>query len=187
METGLKMVVVIAAGLTASMPVMPADYVIDKEGQHASVNFRASHLGYSFITGRFNDFDGKFSYDPAHPSDSKISLTINVGSLDTNHAERDKHLRSDKFLDVAQYPTIIFEGTGYTAGPGGDRLKGNLTVHGITRAIVINVNHVGFGKDPWGGYRSGFEGEITLLASDFGMPDWVGDIEFELNIEGIRQ
>ena len=171
----------------ASMPAMSADYIIDKEGQHASVIFRADHLGFSYITGRFNDFDGRFSYDPANPAISKVSVTINVDSLDTNHAERDKHLRSDKFFDVALYPTITFEGTGYSSGSGGDKLNGNLTVHGITKAVVIDVNHVGAGKDPWGGYRSGFEGEIILRAADFGLPDWVGNIKIELNVEGIRQ
>ena len=114
-------------------------------------------------------------------------MTINVSSLDTNHAERDKHLRSDKFLDVAQYPIITFESTGYEAGSIHDKLNGNLTVRGITRPITIDVNHVGAGKDPWGGYRVGFEGEITLRGSDYGLPDWVGDIEFGLNVEGVRQ
>ncbi len=178
---------VIIAGIIVSTSGMSADYIIDKAGQHASVNFKVSHLGFSFITGRFNDFDGKFSYDPTSPSDSKVSVTINTASLDTNHAERDKHFRSDKFFEVARYPTITFESTGYAAGSNGDKLDGNLTIRGITKSVVIDVNHVGSGKDPWGGYRSGFEGEIILHAADFGLPGWVGNIEIELNVEGVRQ
>ncbi len=164
-----------------------ADYIIDKKGQHAFITFKASHLGYSYNVGRFNDFDGKFSHDPDNPEDSKISVVINAASIDTNHAERDKHLRSADFLDVAKYPTITFTSTGYQAGADGDTLKGNLSMHGVTKEVSIATRQIGEGKDPWGGYRSGFEGYITIKASDFGMPDWVGDVSVELIIEGIRQ
>lgn len=139
---------VFTAVIIALTPAMASDYVIDNKGQHASVNFRASHLGFSFIAGRFNDFEGKFSHDPANPSVSKASVKIKAASIDTNHAERDKHLRSEDFFEVAKYPTITFESTGYAVDSGGARLNGDLTIHGVTRAVVIDVNHVGEGKDP---------------------------------------
>ena len=178
---------VLVVGMMSSAPLMAVDYVIDKKGQHASVNFKVSHLGFSYITGRFNDFEGSFSHDASNPSASKVSVTINARSLDTNHAERDKALRSENFLDVAKYPTITFEGTEYVAGSDGDKLMGVLTMHGVTEAVTIDVNHVGEGADPWGGYRSGFEGNITLKVGDFGMPEWVGDVQISLNVEGVRQ
>jgi polyisoprenoid-binding protein YceI len=178
---------VLIASMMSSAPLMAADYVIDRKGQHANVNFKASHLGFSYITGRFNDFEGSFSHDPGNPSASKVSVTINARSLDTNHAERDKALRSSDFFEAAKYPTITFESTGYAAGSGGDQLMGDLTIHGVTKAVTIDVNHVGEGPDPWGGYRSGFEGSIMLNAGDFDLPEWVGNIEISLNIEGVRQ
>lgn len=176
---------ILAAALT-SAPAMSANYNIDIPGQHAFITFKASHLGYSFIIGGFNKFEGKFNHDASNPGASAVNVTIDASSIDTNHAERDKHLRSEDFLDTSKYPTITFESTGYSAGPSGDKLSGNLTMHGVTKAIEIDVTHIGEGKDPWGGYRSGFVGTINLNAADYGLPEWVGTLEVELNIEGTR-
>ena len=142
----------LALGLALSTSAMAADYVIDKKGQHAFVIFKASHLGYSYIIGRFNDFDGKFSHDADNPAKSSVNVTINAKSVDSNHAERDKHLRSGDFLDVDKYPTITFNSTGFD----GSTLKGDLNLHGVTKNVAIDVKQIGEGKDPWGGYRSGF-------------------------------
>jgi polyisoprenoid-binding protein YceI len=178
---------VLTLAMLVSTQLMAANYVIDKEGQHAAVLFKASHLGFSYNVGRFKNLEGKFSYNKNKPSASTASVTIDAKSLDTNHAERDKHLRSDDFLDVDKYPTITFTSTGYQAGSEGDVLKGKLTLHGVTKEVDIAVNHIGEGKDPWGGYRSGFEGKLSIKAVDYGIPDWVGKIEIELIVEGIRQ
>ena len=163
-------------------PAQAVNYAIDKKGQHAFITFKVSHLGYSYIIGGFNDFDGKFTHDPGNPGASKVNVTINADSIDTNHAERDKHLRSDDFLNVSKHPTITFDSTSYS----GDKLMGNLTLNGVTREVAIDVRHIGEGKDPWGGYRSGFVGNVVLKAPDWGLPGWVGDIDVELNIEGVR-
>ena len=90
-----------------------ATYDIDNEGAHASINFKIQHLGYSWLTGRFNDFDGSFEYDAAKPADSSINVTIDTTSIDSNHAERDKHLKGSDFLDVKKYPTATFKSTGF--------------------------------------------------------------------------
>ena len=166
---------------------MGADYVIDKQGQHAFVTFKASHLGYSYIIGHFESFEGSFSHDASNPANSKASVTIEARSLDTNHAERDKHLRGDEFLDVGKYPTITFESVAYSGGANAGKLTGNLSLHGVTRSVVLDVTQIGEGKDPWGGYRSGFQGNVVLSAKDFGLPEWVGDVEVELIVEGVRQ
>jgi len=179
--------VALSAALTIFSQAMAADYVIDKKGQHAFVNFKVSHLGYSYIIGRFNDFSGTFSHDASNPGASKTEVVINTRSIDTNHAERDKHLRSEDFFEVDKYPTITFNSTGYEASSSGDKLIGDLTIRGVTKPVTIDVVQVGEGKDPWGGYRSGFHGEVMLKAAEFGLPDWVGDVEVELNIEGVRQ
>jgi polyisoprenoid-binding protein YceI len=177
---------VLLAGALVSAPLMAANYMIDKPGQHAFITFKVGHLGYSYIVGGFNDFKGTFNHDAKNPGDSKVNVVINTQSIDTNHAERDKHLRSADFLDVSVHPKITFDSTGYVAGANGDTLKGNMTIHGVTKPIEIKVKHLGEGDDPWGGYRSGFVGSVTLNSADFGMPDWVGDLEIELNIEGTQ-
>jgi polyisoprenoid-binding protein YceI len=164
-----------------------ADYVIDKEGQHAFVTFKASHLGFSYIIGHFEKFEGGFSQDSDKPENSKVSVTIDAKSLNTNHAERDKHLRGPDFFDAGKYPAITFESAGFAGDASAGKLTGNLSIHGVTKSVVLEVEHIGEGKDPWGGYRSGFQGNVTLNAADYGMPGWVGQIEVELIIEGIRQ
>ena len=94
-----KLTLALAAALSLST-ANAADYVIDSKGAHASINFKIQHLGYSWLTGRFNDFKGTFSYDDAAPSAAKIMVTIDTDSIDSNHAERDKHLKSPDFFDA---------------------------------------------------------------------------------------
>jgi polyisoprenoid-binding protein YceI len=144
--------------MTAGL-VQAADYVIDTKGAHAFIQFRIPHLGYSLLLGRFNDFSGKFSYDEENPDAASVEVRIKTASIDSNHAERDKHLRGEDFLDVDNYPLAEFVSTGYRENP--DRtavLSGNLTLHGVTRQVQIAVEPVGQGPDPWGGYRMGFTG-----------------------------
>ena len=171
---------------------MAADYVIDKKGQHAFVNFKISHLGYSWLYGTFKDFDGKFSFDAAKPEASKVSVTLNTASVDTNHAERDKHIRSDDFLSVGKHPTATFESTSVkSTGEGTADISGNLTLNGVTKPVVIAAKFIGEGSDPWGGYRAGFEGSTTLKLKDFDIAMDLGPasetVELILSIEGIRQ
>lgn len=144
---------------------MAADYAIDKQGQHAFVNFKISHLGYSWLYGTFKDFDGTFSYDAANPEASKVNVTLKTASVDTNHAERDKHLRSADFLNVSKHDTATFESTSVkSTGEGTADVTGNLTLNGVTKPVVIAAKFIGEGQDPWGGYRAGFEGTTTLEA-----------------------
>jgi polyisoprenoid-binding protein YceI len=186
----------LAFGLIAavSAPLMAADYIIDKEGAHASINFKISHLGFSWLTGRFNSFDGTFSYDEKNPNASKITVNIDPASVDSNHAKRDKHIRDEDFLDVKRYPTAKFESTSFNDnGDGTAVLKGNLTLHGVTKEISIDVNKIGGGKDPWGGYRMGFAGSTAFALQDFNIDNkgMIGPapkmIELDLHVEGIRQ
>ncbi len=175
-----------------SVNTWASDYVIDKPGMHANISFKISHLGYSWLYGRFNDFEGKFSYDKAKPSASKISVKINTASVDSNHAERDKHLRSKDFLDVKKYPNATFVSTSYKeASDGSATLIGDLTLHGITKSITINAKYLNEGKDPWGGYRIGFEGSTKIALADFGIVKNLGpaskELELILAIEGVRK
>jgi len=184
---------VLLAGLTLnSSALLAEDYVIDTKGAHAFVQFRVQHLGYSWLYGRFNEFSGKFSYDDAAPEKASVEVIIKTASVDSNHAERDKHLRSDDFLDVNKYPEAKFISTSYTPGKDGKgTLKGNLTLHGVTKEVEIDMHSIGAGKDPWGGYRRGFEGTTKFAMADFGIVKDLGpkskDVEMTLSLEGIKQ
>jgi len=169
-----------------------ADYIIDDKGAHASINFKIKHLGYSWLTGRFDTFTGKFSYDPENISASMIEVHIDTSSISSNHAERDKHLKGDDFLDVSQFGSAHFISTSVTDnGNGSVSIKGKLNLHGVSKDIVISAEIVGEGEDPWGGYRAGFSGTTRLGLKDFGIDFELGPqsthVELELNIEGVRQ
>lgn len=189
-KTILTTIILVTALLTA--PAQAADYVIDTQGAHAFIQFKIKHLGYSWLLGRFNKFDGQFSYDEKNPNASRIEVNIDPSSIDTNHAERNKHLRSKDFLDVDKYPTAKFVSTSYKAnGKNKGILKGKLSLRGVTKPITINVKHIGQGKDPWGGYRSGFEGKTSLRLKDFGINYNLGPaskmVDMYLSIEGVRK
>lgn len=182
----------IASSVFTSSTLFADDYEIDTKGAHAFIQFRVQHLGYSWLYGRFNEFGGKFSYDDAAPEKASVEVTIKTNSVDSNHAERDKHLRSDDFLDVKKYPEAKFISTSYTPGKEGKGIiKGNLTLHGVTKAVEIEMHAIGAGKDPWGGYRRGFEGKTKFAMSDFGIVKNLGpkskDVEMILSLEGIKK
>src|SRR5699024_4061843 len=95
--------------LALALPLQAAErYLIDTGGMHAFVQFRISHLGYSWLYGRFNDFEGEFTFAPDQPENSAVQATIRTASVDSNHARRDRHLRSDDFLDVENHPEARF-------------------------------------------------------------------------------
>lgn len=168
----------------------PEHYNLDTE--HSFIQFKISHLGFSWLVGRFNDFEGDFTYDPDEPANSEVDVTVQTRSIDSNHSERDRHLRDEDFLHVSEYPEARFVSTDFErTGEGEYTLSGELTLHGTTRPISIDVSHVGAGEDPWGEYRRGFEGTVTLTRADFGIDYDLGEeaeeVEMYLSVEGIRQ
>lgn len=186
--------VVFAMGLSAAPVVQADDYVIDTKGAHAFVQFRVKHLGYSWLYGRFNEFSGQFTYDSKKPESNSIEVTVDMTSLDTNHAERDTHLAGAKYLNFDKYKSASFKSTKYT--PTGDntaKLTGDLTMFGVTKPITIDVEHIGGGKDPWGGYREGFEGRAVITPKDFGLDmakklgPAAAQVELMLTFEGIKK
>ena len=182
----------LAIGLLAVSSTQAADYRVDSGGKHAFIQFKVSHLGYSFVLGEFPDFTGSFSYDAENPGASKISIDIDTTTADTRHAERNRHIRGSDFLDVKKYPEAKFVSTSYEEGADGKgTLEGDLTLHGVTRPVTIQTNKVGEGKDPWGGYRVGFEGNTTITMADFGIDYNLGPasrtVDLYLVIEGIRK
>ncbi len=182
----------LAAVLSVPGIAAAAEYVIDTPKAHAFIQFRIQHLGYSWLYGRFNTFEGNFVYDEKNPAASKVEVVIKTASIDSNHAERDKHLRSDDFLDVEKFPEARFVSTGFEEHEDGTAtLKGDLTLHGVTKPITIDVQHTGHGDDPWGGYRRGFLGTTKLKLADFKIMRDLGpasqEVELTLSVEGIRK
>ena len=176
-----------------SLPAMADTYLIDTKGAHASINFAIKHLGYSVLTGRFDTFSGEFSYDPAKPEASTVNVSIDTGSVNSNHAERDKHLRSDDFLNVEKFPKATFVSKKIVLGDDKDEfdIVGDLTLNGVTKSVTIEVDKIGEGKDPWGGYRAGFSGETTITLKDFNVKMDLGPasqtVQLELEVEGIKK
>lgn len=180
-----------AALLMTAGTASAADYKIDKEGQHAFVQFRIKHLGYSWLYGTFKDFDGAFTFDEADPAKDKVNVTIKTGSVDTNHAERDKHLRSADFLNASKFPQATFVSTGVEKQGDGLTVNGNLTLNGVTKPVKLAAKLTGEGKDPWGGYRAGFEATGKLALKDFNIKSDLGpasqEVELMISVEGVRQ
>jgi len=190
MKTLLSLTAALLIGLSGNLHA--TEYKIDTAGAHAFIQFKIKHLGYSWLHGRFDDFEGRFSYDPKKPEDSDVTVVIDTASVNSNHAERDKHLRGKDFLHVEKYPQARFESTAFIPkGNGKAELKGQLTLHGVTRDISIDVTEIGGGKDPWGGYRQGFTGTTEFALKDFGIDFDLGPasrtVQMTLDIEGIAQ
>jgi polyisoprenoid-binding protein YceI len=154
--------------------VMTRTFQIDKT--HSEAAFEVRHL-ISKVRGRFADFEGTIEYDEEKPAQSKVNVTIQAASVDTNTPDRDKHLRSDDFFAVEQYPTLTFVSTAITpTGSGAFDVAGNLTMRGVTKPIVIPVSYLGKAQDPWGNEKVAFEGEVKLNRKDFGL-NWNAAIE----------
>lgn len=190
-----KAALVTAAMMMSSLALaaQPAGtYQFDKQGAHQFVMFKISHLGYSWLYGRFNDFNGSFTVDAENPENSKVEATIQTASVDSNHAERDKHLRNDDFLDVDKYPTATFKSTSIEqTGEDTAKITGDFTLHGVTKPVTLDAKMIGYGDDPWGGYRMGLEASTTLKLSDFGITKNLGPasetVEIIISVEGIKK
>ncbi|MEQ5432658.1 MULTISPECIES: YceI family protein [Providencia] len=165
-------------------------YQFDKQGQHAFIEFRIQHLGYSWVYGSFKDFDGTFTYDAKDPSKDKVEVTIKTGSIDTNHAERDKHLRSGDFLNAAKFPEAKFVSTEVKKDGEAYKITGDFTLNGVTKPITLDAKLMGEGKDPWGGYRAGFEAQGNIKLKEFNIKSDLGpksqEAQLLISVEGVQ-
>ena len=164
---------------------------------HSTVWFSASHLGINQVQGKFNHITGSIKTTKDDFSDAEVRLSIDSNTIDTGHKDRDNHLRSAEFLDVAQFPKIEFVGKDMEHEGGNNyRMKGNLTIHGVTHKVEISVAHRGTTEAPNNQVRAGFEVSATINRFDFGIT-WnntfadkllVGkDINIACNIELVKQ
>lgn len=171
----------------------PVTWTIDQN--HSQVGFSVRHF-FSKVPGTFSKFSGSVVYDPQKPENSSVKADIDPSSIDTKNEKRDNHLRSEDFFDVAKFPTLTFVSTKVTSA-GKDKLKvdGNLTMHGVTKPVTLDVTFLGAGPSREGEQRSGFEAKTTVNRKDFGILwnktlDQGGtmlgdDVDIQLNVEGV--
>lgn len=144
-----------------------ATYTVDPD--HSTVSFKIRHV-FSRVEGQFTKFSGTIDYDPDKPQTWGAAGTIDAASIDTHVEKRDKHLRSEAFFDVEKYPTITFKSTKVEeAAKDHAKLDGEITIHGVTKPITLDVEIHGVGKDPWGNVRAGFTATTKLNRKDFGL------------------
>jgi polyisoprenoid-binding protein YceI len=137
---------------------------------HTNAQFAVRHLMISTVRGRFGAVSGTVTIDPSNPARSTADITIDVNSIDTREPQRDAHLKSADFFDVARWPTMTFRGRRVEGDPKKKfRLIGDLTIKDVTREVVLEAESQGQGPDPWGNYRAGFEAEARLDRRDFGL------------------
>jgi polyisoprenoid-binding protein YceI len=182
--------------LVASTHAYATTYTID--GSHTQVGFKIKHLAISNVAGSFTDVKGSFTYDPSNPKASKAEATIAVASINTQQTKRDDHLRSPDFFNAAQFPEMRFVSREVTDVQGDSfKVAGDLTIHGVTKPVVLDVTYSGAAKDPGGNERAGFSATTKINRKDFGL-NWnklletgaliVGDeVTINLEVEGIKQ
>ena len=165
---------------------------------HTHVGFAVKHLMISTVRGRFGGVTGSVVTDEADPARGIAEIEIDAASIDTREGQRDAHLKSADFFDVEKFPKLIFKSK-RIADAKGDTFKliGDLTIHGVTREVTLDVTSGGRGKDPWGGERAAFSATTAIKRSDYGLT-WnqaleaggflVGDeVKISLNIQAIGE
>lgn len=189
----LALAFVLAIGSLQS-PLRADDYTVDPS--HTSVIFGISHLGYSFTYGRFNKVSGAFTLDPAKPDAASFTLTIDANSIDTNDAKRDDHLRGPDFLNTGEFPVISFKSNKVAVKKEGETtiyvVSGDLTMHGETKPVTLNLQKLGEGPGPGGGgFHTGFNCQTKLNRSEWGMTKMapaIGDeVAVTISFEGVRK
>jgi polyisoprenoid-binding protein YceI len=182
---------------TASSPTTETS-VWNIDPVHSIAEFKVKHMMITNVKGRFKDVKGTLEFDPADVTKSKITAEITAASIDTHDADRDAHLKSADFLDVEKFPTLTFTSTRITKA-GADELKvdGDLTIHGVTRPVVFEVEGPSEpGKDPWGNTRIGWSATTKINRKDYGLT-WnaaleaggflVGDqVTITLDVEAVK-
>jgi len=187
-----------ALSTTATTTQAPALTTWSIDPAHSHVEFAVKHLMISTVKGRFGIVGGTVRTDDADPAKADVDVEIDANSIDTRQEQRDAHLKSADFFDVEKFPKLTFKSTRVHDVDGDAfKLTGDLTIHGVTRPITLDVTSEGRGKDPWGGERSGFSATGKIKRSEFGLT-WnqvleaggfaVGDdIKISLDVELIKQ
>lgn len=188
------MLLALAVTLVA-VPAVADEYTID--GVHSSVGFEVRHLAISKVRGTFSEFEGQINFVADKPAEWSVEAVVQATSIDTANEDRDKHLRSEDFFEVEKYPTLEFKSTAVEMENGTDGiLRGELTLHGVTQVVEMDLEYLGSATDPWGNDKVGFSATTMINRKDFGLT-WsktletgglvVGDeVKISLDIEGTK-
>jgi len=189
-----KLIALIAAALAA--PAFAAT-TYDIDASHSATSFAVKHLVISTVRGQFDKTTGAIQYDEANPARSTVEATVDAASIDTRDPKRDEHLKSADFFDVAKYPTLSFKSTSVvTEGKNKLEVKGDLTLHGVTRPVQLTVATTPPVKGMYGETRRGFSASTTIHRKDFGLtwnkaveagPVVGDDVTITLDIEGVER
>jgi polyisoprenoid-binding protein YceI len=183
----------VAAALLAGLAAAPAraadTFKVDPV--HSSLLFRIKHLNVGYIYGRFNAYSGTFAFD-RDPAQCGLTFEVNIDSLDTANAARDKHLKGPDFFNVKEFPTASFKSKSFKAlDEKTYEVSGDMTLRGVTKPLTVKVERVGTGRGPRGEVRSGIETTFTIKRSDFGMKyglQMLGDeVRITVAVEGVKQ
>ncbi|MDY7031938.1 MAG: YceI family protein [Thermodesulfobacteriota bacterium] len=159
---------------------------------HSTAFFKVGHYGFGFVRGGFTDISGNIVIDKAHSTKSTVDIVIKTESINTENNQRDEHLKSKDFFDVAEFPIMYFKSREIKKQSKNlYEVAGEFTLHGITKKITVPVKFIGEGKDHYGAYRAGFETQFSINRSEYGMTKYIpaaGDtVAITLVIEGIRK
>ena len=182
--------------LLSGLPLLAADYTIDTA--HSSAQFGVRHMMVSTVRGEFSKLTGVISFDEKNPESIRVEASIDTSTINTREPKRDAHLKSPDFFDVQKYPALTFKATRAARTPAGLVVTGDLTLHGVTKSVNLNVQGpTPEIKDSWGMLRRGASATTTINRRDFGLT-WnaaleaggvvVGDeVTISLDIEATRK
>ena len=187
MKIGLLFQCISCAALVSLTGATAAADTWQIDPNHSAAQFSVRHMGISTVRGAFTKVSGTVDYDTSQPANASVNVTIDTNSVDTRVEMRDNDLKSDHFFDVAKYPTITFKSTKVeSAGPGKLKVLGDLTIHGVTKPVTLDVEGPTPPiKDPRGKLHMGASGTTKVKRSDFGMTygqAMVGD-EIDITID----
>ncbi len=177
-----------AAFSLASVPAFATTYTLDPN--HTQVQFVWNHFGYSNLTGQFGKVEGSVDFDAADPTKSTVTATVSVASVDSNVKKLDGELAGADYFDAAKFPTATFKSTHVEKGATPDKLKvtGDLTLHGVTKPVTLDVSIVKVGEHPMRkAPAAGFSATTTIKRSDFGISKYVPMVGDEVKIDIVSE
>lgn len=181
--------------MSSTVTQLQQTYAID--ATHSSVEFVVRHMMITKVRGRFGAVSGSIALAPGSSVPTAIEAVIDASSVDTREAQRDGHLRSADFFDVERFPQLTYKSTRIEGDGESFRVYGDLTLHGVTREVVLDGEFEGRGSDPWGGQRVSFSAQTKINRKDFGL-SWnqaletggmlvSEEVRIELNVQAVLQ
>jgi polyisoprenoid-binding protein YceI len=167
----IRIALAAALAVAFTLPAAAATSTWQIDPAHTAAQFSVRHLAISTVRGAFSKVTGTVTFDDKDASKSSVDVTIDVSTVDTREPNRDKDLMSDHFFDVAHYPTMTFKSTKVEqAGAGKLKVTGNLTIHGVTKEVVLDVDGPSAPvKDPWGNQRAAINATTKINRQDYGV------------------